>query len=267
MNGRAHLLSALFILGPVLLAFHHRAELSFLQTLLVGMGMFLGIIAPDVDNGALRSGYRPLGARGGGNATVLAQALDGLAGAAGWVFSSISRQLFFEPLVLFLHVAGYKGVAQHRGVMHSLFAALLCSCFWVLVLLLGSLVAGIGPQTAFLFGGGLLAGFLFHLYCDSLTPHGVNWMFPGELVLHGKIRTGAELYGRGIKFAESQLYALAVFALAGSALSWLLLQTNAGAGFIALLAAFALLVAGGVLGMEVAVEHLGSWRQGTQYYE
>lgn len=260
MNGRAHLLSGIFLLAPVLLAFNARGELSLLQTILAGLGIFLGIIAPDFDVGALSMSYRPLGFYGKKRETSFAVALDKLAGTLGWIFSNISRFFFFEPLVLFLHVAGYKGIAKHRGVMHSLFAALLCSCFWVFVLLVGSLIAGVGPQPAFAFGVGLLVGFLFHLYCDSLTPHGVNWMFPHEFVVHGKIRTGSELYGKGVKFIESQLFALAAFALSGIALLWLLLYTAASAGFIALLAGFELLVLAGLLGMEVRVEEFGNWR-------
>jgi len=224
------------------------------------------VIAPDVDTGALSMGYRPLGVYGKKEATALAASLDKVWGALGWLFSGISRYLFFEPLVLFLHVAGYKGIAKHRGVMHSLFAALLCSCFWILVLLLGSLAAGIGPNAAFVFGGGLIVGFLFHLYCDSITPHGVNWMFPGEFILHGKIRTGSEIYGKGVGFAESQLFALAVFAVAGTSLIWLTLKTGASAGFIAFLAGFSLLVSAGVLGMELTVDQPGNWRQESKYY-
>ena len=256
MNGRAHLLSAVFVILPSLLAFFSQAIFSLPEFLLACVAIVLGVLAPDVDQ-TTSYGARSAVLGVGSGKTVLQQLLREFDKLFTQVFAKVSRWFFYEPLVLFLHAAGHRNARAHRGVMHSFFAAVLCAAFWTMVLLAGSYASGTGPQLAFVFGGSLLVGFLFHLYCDSLTPTGVNWAFPHEMVLHGRIKTGAELYGRGVKFFESQLFALCVFALIGSIVSWLLLYSRANAVFLALLTVFCLLVAAVALGLEVHVDSLG----------
>lgn len=252
MNGKAHLLSALFVIGPGLLAFLARGVFSLPEALLAALGVLLGVIAPDVDAAGRPAGYWP--SLGGYRKSSAQQAAEKIAGHVTRLFALASRYLFFEPLVLFLHLVGYRRIAKHRGVMHSLMAAVLCTSFWILVLLAASFLAGVGPQPAFVFGAGLLAGFLFHLYADSLTPHGVNWLFPHEFVLRGRIKTQPELQSSKTRFFESQLYGLSLFALIGTIVLWLLLKTAASPFFLSLLTVFCLLLASLMMGMEVSIE-------------
>lgn len=247
------MLSALFVLGPALLGFLTRGILSLPETVLAAAAVFLGIIAPDVDgNGRPSGGYWP--SLGFSSRSPLESHAEKIGKAAGKLFGLASRYLFFEPLVLFLHLVGYRKVAQHRGVMHSLMAALLCTSFWILVLLGASVLAGIGPQIALLAGGGLLSGFLFHLFADSLTPRGVNWLFPHQFLLRGRIKTERDLQSSSTSFFESQLYALCLFALIGTIVLWLLLKTSASAIFLTFLTVFCLLLASFMMGIELSVE-------------
>ena len=250
--------------APLLAGFALQGVVGPFEAVVFLFAIVLGIAAPDADAGdrlsrpklGYASGRPPL-------AVVLELARKWLS----WGFMAVSKYFFLAPLLAFLKLAGYRDIAKHRGVMHSLFAALLCVAFWELLMLAASALLGAGPGFALFFGSGLLFGFVFHLYADSLTPTGVNWLFPRKFLLRGRIRTQGPLYGKGVKLLDSQLFALAIFVFIGIILTWMLLSTSASAYFLAFLAAFCLLIASLAMGLELDVDDYKFGRPSLRDFE
>jgi inner membrane protein len=82
---------------------------------------------------------------------------------------------------------GVSQMAGQRGVLHSLLASLivLVLCFIILNVLF--------PLTSAI-SLGIFAGFLSHLFLDSLTERGVAWLLPfSHRRVHSRIRTGSSV--------------------------------------------------------------------------
>lgn len=77
--------------------------------------------------------------------------------------SRVSRKLKLVPKVI-------NKIAGHRKLVHSIFGAALFSALVVFMLQF----VGLQASLAFWFFG----GFLSHLFLDSLTPHGIAWLYP-----------------------------------------------------------------------------------------
>ena len=70
-------------------------------------------------------------------------------------------------------------VSKHRGISHSIFAAVIVS---------GLLYYFTSP----IYGVALFLGYLSHLFMDGLTPRGINFLQPfGRLHLAGFVPTGS----------------------------------------------------------------------------
>ncbi len=95
--------------------------------------------------------------------------------------SHLIKYFFYYPYALILSLIFRKKLLKHRGVMHSIFPAILFS-------LLLSLINHV-------FGIAFLLGYLFHLFEDGLTKSGVCLFNPFKfLCMYGKIKTGEGFY-------------------------------------------------------------------------
>jgi len=85
--------------------------------------------------------------------------------------SKISNKIPILPFLI-------KIISKHRGIFHSLFAAIIIS----------SILYLISPTASI----ALFIGYLSHLIIDSLTKSGINFLYPfTKLRISGFIKTGS----------------------------------------------------------------------------
>lgn len=71
-------------------------------------------------------------------------------------------------------------VAGHRGLVHSLAGMVV---FTIPFLIISAWLPGVAKA--------FVMGYLLHLLLDSLTPSGIQWLYPAKLKIRGPVKTGS----------------------------------------------------------------------------
>ena len=246
MLGKTHLLLAALLYLPLAYGFADQGIATPLAAGLFLFGTLLGVLLPDSDAVDSRMLHRQKTGLLGSYARVDSRTASTPFQLVGYA----TRYLFYEPIALVLRMAGHHEAARHRGLMHSLAGIVLATGFWGVIFYALAYFNYLGTGvTAFILAG-MFAGALLHLYHDSLTPSGVNWLFPYSGAVHGRIRSvGKSLHG-STKFHQSQHFVVALFTIVAMAITWLAVIGRANPFFLAFLSAFALLLVAFACGME-----------------
>ncbi len=258
MLGRTHLLLAALLYAPLLYAFSAQGYLTILQAAALLFGVLLGVLLPDADgNGSKIMRRQKLGLAG-----AYGQNAKNSAGAAFPIVGYATRYLFYLPASTILSFTSLKDSAHHRGFLHSLLGVALVTLFWGVILGALKYFAVLPLSFSIPLLAGMAGGAMLHLYQDSLTPSGVNWLFPGKAVFRGRIKTGGPGLGRSHSFHESQSFAVVLFLILAGAVSWLALFSSANAFFLAAVSLFALLLIALACGLESPLSQgLLDWEQ------
>ncbi len=246
MLGKTHLLLAALLFLPLAYAFADQGIASPAAAVLFLFGTLLGVLLPDSD--AVDS-------------TMLHRQRTGLLGAYSRVDSRgasapfqlvgyATRYLFYEPIAFIVRTAGHHEAARHRGLMHSLAGVALASAFWAVIFNALSYFSVLSLAITSFILEGMVAGGLLHLYHDSLTPGGINWLFPYKGTVHGRIRGVSRSLKGATQFHSGPAFVVGLFVVVALAITWMAVVARANAFFLAFLSAFALLLVAFACGME-----------------
>ncbi len=91
-----------------------------------------------------------------------------------------------KPFSWILKLFFWRLNISHRGIWHSFLGILIISLSWLIITLIFSVYFG-NPILFFSFG--IFLGCFLHLLQDSFTVYGVNWLYPLDFKIRGKIKT------------------------------------------------------------------------------
>jgi membrane-bound metal-dependent hydrolase YbcI (DUF457 family) len=246
MLGKTHLLLAALLFLPLAYAFADQGYITAAGAALFLFGTLLGVLIPDSDAVDSRMLHRQSSGLLGAYAKIDSRAASTPFQIVGYV----TRYLFYEPIAFFVRLAGHSQAAKHRGFMHSLAGVALTSAFWAIIFNAFSYFNILPLAITSLVLEGMVGGALLHLYHDSLTPSGVNWLFPFSGSVRGRIKT----VGRGLrgstKLHDSQALVIGLFVIVAMAITWLAVIGKVNAIFLSFLSGFTLLLVAFVCGLE-----------------
>ncbi|MBI3588275.1 metal-dependent hydrolase [Candidatus Micrarchaeota archaeon] len=253
MLGRTHVLLAILFFSPLLYAYHAEGAVDKYGALLILTGIAIGVLLPDVDSD------ESLLNRGGRNA----------ARAAASGFGIVTKVFFFYPLVGVLYLAGERKALRHRGVFHSIAGVFLASLFWAAVFHALDYVRAVPAQYSMLLVEGMFLGALLHLYHDSLTKAGIEWLYPRPGRFSGRITTGLRGVAGMLNFFQSHEFVEVLFILLAAAVASLVVFAGASALAAAIASAFGLLLIAalcGVEGDEIPRDYAPQMGRGKSHY-
>ncbi|MFH1306132.1 MAG: metal-dependent hydrolase [Candidatus Micrarchaeota archaeon] len=192
MRGNQHFLFTFFTLGALLFPLSFFTfDFSYLWLLFWAC---IGSLLPDVDVGKGHEARSKIGGTAFFVGIKGAQAINLIFGKILSITGIITHWLVFKPYSLILWLLGFRVSFKHRGIFHSLPAAIFTSIFLtVLVYFVANYIGFSSPQFQFYTFLGILFGFLFHLFHDSLTISGVQWLAPFlSFEIYGNHKTGGE---------------------------------------------------------------------------
>ncbi|MFA5108618.1 MAG: metal-dependent hydrolase [Candidatus Micrarchaeia archaeon] len=178
MRGNQHFLMTFFSVASITIpSVILSVDLSLLVFLFFsGMGSQL----PDVDIGW---NYSAKGKISGTSAFLSkkgSHALNQYFGRVLWLVGQITYVLIYLPYSLVLGLIFRRKWDSHRGLFHSLFAAIYTSVIFYLLItiILGNFGVANVSNIASVISFGIFVGFVFHLLQDSLTLSGIEWFSP-----------------------------------------------------------------------------------------
>ena len=246
MLGRTHLLLAALLFLPLAYAFADQGFMTAWTAALFLFGTLLGVLLPDSDAVDSRMLHRQRTGLLGAYTKVDSRTASLPFQLVGYA----TRYLFYEPIAFVVKMAGHPEAARHRGLMHSLAGVALASAFWAIIFNVLSYFSVIGLDTTAFLLEGMVAGALLHLYHDSLTPSGINWLFPYSGTVNGRIKSVSKSLHGTTHFLNSQAFVVALFVVVALAITWMAVIAKANAFFLVVLSAFALLLVAFACGLE-----------------